>query len=123
GEEEALEELALEMENVRAAWEWSEAATDDAFRARLALATGDLLRRRGLWQERLTWLREGLAAAQRCGTLSPGEMAQLQYQLGYAHLQRGEFDAAGRLLEASLETCRDAGDLAGEANCLNRMGN
>jgi predicted ATPase/Tfp pilus assembly protein PilF len=123
GEAEALQLLALEMDNLRAAWQWATGQEHDELAARLALAMAVSLRQQGWWQERFAWLQEGLAAGERCGSLAPGQVARLRYELGFAFLERGEFGAAGPLLEASLETHRELGDPGGEADCLNRLGN
>jgi predicted ATPase/class 3 adenylate cyclase/Tfp pilus assembly protein PilF len=122
-EERALLFASLEMGNLRAAWQWAAAGGRDELMARLALASGELLRRQGWWQERLLWLRDGLAAAERTGELDPNDLARLRYQLGYAYMDHGQFGPARQLLEASLDTCRETGDPAGEADCLNRLGN
>ncbi len=122
-EAEALELFALDADNLRAAWAWSSEQSDNDLLAQLALSAGELLRRRSLWHERFTWLREGLAAAERCGTLAAEELAQLRYGLGYAHLERGEFGPAEALLDSSLAARRELGDTSGEADCLNRLGN
>ncbi len=122
GEADAVQMLDLDLASVRAAWAWVGQANRDELAARLALAGGELLRRRGLWLEWLTWLKQGLAAAEACPALSPAERARLGWALGSAHLDRGELEHALPLLASARDAFAGLGDPAGEADCLNRLG-
>jgi predicted ATPase/class 3 adenylate cyclase len=58
-----LQELVEELDNLRAALEWSREQPEGEFCARLALTTFEPLYRHGFWQEARACLQIGLAAA------------------------------------------------------------
>ncbi len=129
GPEEAsvLERAARTLSNLEAAWLWAQSKQDFTLVVSIATAACPLLRRLGRWNTRQEWLAAALQMAE--GSPDPGTLAQLRYELGYALMERGDFDAARPLLEASLEDWRSAAateqrdSMSSEADCLNRLGN
>lgn len=118
----ALDRVALELPNLRAAYGWAVNSGQDALLARLALGGSEVLRARGWWRERLIWLEQGQKAAGRTEGLSVQEGAALQAALGYAHLDNGDYTQAEALLRAALAQYVEAGDPVGEADCIGRLG-
>lgn len=127
GEAAALAEMVLELDNLRAALEWSRQSPDRReLCVRLALALRPVLHCRGFWSELQACLEAGLAAAEalpeagspiharRCALLR-------RHRSSLAH-DRGDLGAARADAETALAIYRTHEDTRGIADTLNLLG-
>lgn len=122
GDREALERLDEDMENLRAALEWSRDAADDSGHAlRMAAALGGYWLRRGAWQEGREQLSRALARS------SPLERTLVRARVlshcaGLASCQ-GEYEHARSQFAEALDICRELGDSRQIAALCGYLGN
>ncbi|MGW5718360.1 tetratricopeptide repeat protein [Amycolatopsis sp. NPDC003865] len=117
---EALDWLAGELPGVLALLEEAVADRHDEVAWQLCEALWELLLRRKRYPE---WLRShelGITAAHRCGNRIAE--SRLRYQLGRAHLDLGQPEAAERESRWAAELAREAGDRRGESAALEQLG-
>ena len=118
--------IELEMDNLRAALDWSlgepDGAGDDdrgATGIRLCTALGWFWYRTGYDAESRRWLERASRAA--AGQQGP-QLAQLLHSFALLLLQQGDFVNARDVLAKSLLLWRRAGDPTGETRALNSLG-
>jgi len=115
-------ELEAEIENIRAALEWSSSRGQHQEFAELIASCGEFLWRRGYWAE----LAEGLGAALRWVRASARTDRQLEMTLLrlQAQLQadRGELESAGAACQAGLALARESAAGEIEGALLNILG-
>lgn len=122
----ALGEMALELDNLRAALGWSKQNADRAeLCARLALALHPVLYRRGFWSELTACLEAGLAALDSLpagDAASAPRRALLRRHRGSLAHDRGDLQTARTEAEAALALYREQNDAVGAADTLNLLG-
>jgi tetratricopeptide (TPR) repeat protein len=125
-EASALTEMALEIDNLRAALNWSRQSEGRAeWCGRLALALHPVLYRRGFWSELRSCLEAGLAAADSLGegdAPAARRRALLHRHLGSLAHDRGDLDGARAEAEVALALYRAHEDPVGIADTLNLLG-
>lgn len=118
----ALREMEAGADNVRAAMDWAQQQQEHLLCARLALALGTWLQRRGLQQEAITRFTTGLEAVNRL----PGERrsmaAELLRERGGVHLDMHEWEAARGAANESLAVFESIGDARGVSQARNLLG-
>lgn len=128
-EAHALEEALSELDNMRGALAWLGTGGKEQARARLSLALGQLLHRRGFWTQARECFEGGLGGhrhmnGRRHEQGVPEQMLQARLALHLASVLHdlGEAAASRERAEASLALCRKRNDAAGEADALNLLG-
>ena len=118
--------IELEMDNLRAALDWSLGESDGAGKddrgatgIRLCTALGGFWYRTGYDAESRRWLERASRAA--AGQQGP-QLAQLLHSFALLLLQQGDLVNARDVLAKSLLLWRRAGDPTGEARALNSLG-
>lgn len=111
-----LDLMQREMDNIRAALGWS---VESESRLRLAAALWRYWYQRGPVSEGRAWLEGSLA---RCQRATPETRAKALTGAGNLAGQQGDYLAAHRFLEESLEIRRRLGDSLGEASALVNLG-
>ncbi len=117
---ELLDRLEAELDNFRAALEWSSASPRHAESGlRLALGMGKFMLYRAYWKE----IGERLSRAMETSEgVRPGLRARGLFELSYHATHRPDFVTAHRMLEESLEIRQALGDRIGIAQTLNALG-
>lgn len=115
----ALEEMAYEIDNFRAALGWA-VIHDNYLCARLAVALNNFFERRGLWDDALFWAERGLESARKVGDQKL--IAELLLNLAGVHQNRGELEKAKAEAEESLQLWECLNDIKGKAKALNLLG-
>jgi len=121
---EALKQIEGDLDNLRAAMDWSE-ENDPALCARLAATIAEFLSRRGLWQEAQERAQRGLRVTASRGEPPALLLSQLHRTLGSVLSDRGADKAAREHAEKSLEIARSVGGddaRRAEADALNLLG-
>jgi tetratricopeptide (TPR) repeat protein len=119
GEADALRRLDINSPNLRAAAAWAENA-DPALHARLSLALGRLLQRRGFQSEAVAPIEAGIAAANTAADATL--LARLLTERAGLHLDLAQpADARARAADA-LTLFQQHGNAAGEADAENLLG-
>ncbi len=106
--------VAAEMENLRAACAWAQAAGEGETLARLATKARNWLQIWSLWEEWQAWLD----AALRLGIRDKGLRANVLQAIGDVQQFRDDRDAALQSYQRALALFREIGDRLGEANVL-----
>ncbi len=115
----ALEQLDLELPNLRTALEVARATADADWGLRIGGAVWRYWYLRGLYQEGRTWLDWAVVT----GDAAPApQRARALWGGGMLALVQCDYPGATRRLEASLLLYRDAGDRAGVARLLQTLG-
>jgi predicted ATPase len=126
-EARALAEMALELDNLRAALDWSRKSPDRReLCARLALALQPVLHRHGFWSELESCLEAGLAAADDPPEGSDAAHVRRRallrrYRSSLAH-DRGDLARARTDAETALALYQTHDDTTGVADTLNLLG-
>jgi tetratricopeptide (TPR) repeat protein len=121
-EPRALLRFEANLENVRAAVDWVQAAAHHELHARLALALGRFMQRRGVHREAVRWVQAGLSAMEQLGpepTRLRGELLRERAGLYLDEFEWGEaqqWAMEARLVFEALE------DLQGTADAHNLLG-
>lgn len=106
---EALEEVAAEMDNVRAAWSWATARADAASLATMADAWAGFYDIRGLYTEAVYAFGEAARSLAQVG--GDGKvLARLRMYEGCFRCRLAEYDAARDLLEEAVAAAEAYGD-------------
>jgi predicted ATPase/class 3 adenylate cyclase len=142
-EARALDELAVELDNLRAGMDWAKESHQGALCARLALALHEFLYRWGAWQEAWSRLCDGWRAiAEPSGdlqrlraaighnlarlALDRGDLQRLRAAIGHnlarLALDRGDLAEAREQVEATLALQRELNDTQGIPDALNLFG-
>jgi len=124
GEADALRRLDINSPNLRAAAAWAENA-DPTLNARLNLALGRLLQRRGFQSEAVAPIEAGIAAARRLSTSDAAAatlLARLLAERAGLHLDLRQPAEARALAADALTHFRQHGEAAGEADAENLLG-
>jgi predicted ATPase/class 3 adenylate cyclase len=121
-EARALEELAEELDNLRAAMEWAGASQQPELLSRLALALHEPLYRLGFWEEARWRLQIGRDAAETIGSDARPLLAAMHHRLASLGQDRGDLAAAREQAEASLALWRELQGPTGTAEALNLLG-
>ena len=131
----ALSEMAIELDNFRAAFGFAEEKTEWLLFGQLAVALAQFFYIRGLWSEGLAWLKRAemelqqLLQSQKSKTaletdesLLPLTIADIQVALARFYNTRQECQIARQLCENALQTFRTVGHQPGVVKALNRLG-
>lgn len=124
GQAAAISEVAAEIDNLRAAWEWSVAEVEVEFVGRLLDGLASYYELRGWFQEG----RDLLAGAvQRLESCAPGEPALLLLGRVQQHLARffdflGHFEPARDYAQKSLDLFQELGSAPHQAGALGVLG-
>lgn len=124
GEADALRRLDTSSPNLRAAIVWAENA-DPTLNARLNLALGRLLQRRGFQSEAVAPIEAGIAAARRLSTseaVAATLLARLLAERAGLHLDLRQPAYARAHATDALALFRQHGEVAGEADAENLIG-
>ncbi len=125
GEAAALHDLADELDNLRAALEWSSAQNHHQLAAEIALELGQFLERRGFLKISLHYIETGLVLAAQ---LSPDDAtskkirAELLRERASSYLDRQEWDEAKRSASEALVLFEECADETGVARAQNLLG-
>jgi tetratricopeptide (TPR) repeat protein len=114
-----LERLEAEHDNLRAALSWCRAAGEHGLGLRLAAAVGRFWDFRGYLSEGRRWLEEALAAGPREPPAIRAKAMKVLFDIVEA---QGEYSAAETGFRETLALYRRAGDKAGVARCLRKLG-
>lgn len=120
-EAEALPEMEAEFGNARAALNWSSEG-DAEICSRLALALQQALYYRGRWDEAVTVIETGLAAAKSLGEEAAETCALLEFKLASMLHDYGRLPEALARAGSALQTLQTIGDPIGRASVLNLIG-
>jgi hypothetical protein len=123
GEAEWLPRLNLELNNLRAAFDWSLRGKDPPVALRLAGLTRHLWEIRGAFDEGITWIDRAIGAAGEGAPVSDRARAQraridLLQNKGVVYDSQGQKEPVRRQAERALELSREAGEPAGIADAL-----
>lgn len=121
-EAQALDELGLDFDNIRAAFTAARAIGDFESHARLAVAGYHSLHRRGFWSEAGRWLESGFQSLET----HPDEARALRAEVAFCQAvlaqNLGEFTEARAKAESSMFARRELDDLTGVAEAINLLG-
>jgi predicted ATPase/class 3 adenylate cyclase len=117
---EILDRFEAELDNFRAAMEWSGASPEhNESDLRLILGMANFMESRGYWRE----LEERLSRAMEASAgVSPSVRAKGLYRLGCHVMHFPDFVTALQMLEESLEIRQGLGDRLGTAQSLSALG-
>lgn len=118
----ALGQLEADLENVRAAMDWSESAREWPLCARLALALARFLQRRGYQHEALQRVRTGLRAAEALGEEAALTAAELHREYASLHLDQFRWAEAREQARRALDLFVGRADAQGAAHARNLLG-
>jgi len=116
-----LKRFSLELENLRAAFEWAMSRREASLAVRLCRALPAVWFTRGLLEDGKRWLERVLALGDDLTELDRAHALNLLGRL--AQIQGDNSPAVIAKFEESLERFRSAGDRAGEARALMNIGN
>jgi len=116
-----LARFSLELENLRAAFEWAMSRREASLAVRLCRALPAVWFTRGLLEDGKRWLERVLALGDDLTELDRAHALNLFGRL--AQIQGDNSPAVIAKFEESLERFRSAGDRAGEARALMNIGN
>jgi predicted ATPase len=116
-----LQRLEQEHEELRAAQDWCQEASDAELSLRLVAALQEFWSMRGYWHEGRHRVESALDAAGSAG--SPGARAAALSTGSWLALQQGDLDAAHRMESAALPLWRERGVVRGMAKSLNALAN
>lgn len=133
---DTLSEMAIELDNFRAVFEFAQANNQWLLFGQLAVALSEFFYIRGLWNEGLGWLKQAETELnQRLGehkelgdAAETDEMsfhltvADLRVALAKFYNERQECETARQLCEDALQVFRTAGQQLGVIKALNRLG-
>lgn len=133
---DTLSEMAIELDNFRAVFEFAQANNEWLLFGQLAAALSEFFYIRGLWNEGLGWLKQAETELnQRLGehkelgdAAETDEMsfhltvADLRVALAKFYNERQECETARQLCEDALQVFRTAGQQLGVIKALNRLG-
>ena len=122
GEPAAFDEIAADLDNVRAAMDWACAAGEGLLCARFAGRLFRFLGRRGWWDERLARTERGLAAAQQLSPPDEALVATLEYNLADALQDAGRTREASEAAQQACRRARACGEAVTVARCTNLEG-
>jgi predicted ATPase len=122
GEAAGLERFEAELENVRAAMDWAQRAGRDELCARLALALGTYLQRRGFQGEAVQRIDAGLSAVRRLGAEQRLLGSALLRERAGLHLDLFEWAEARRTAGEARLLFEQSGDAHGIAEADNLLG-
>jgi predicted ATPase/DNA-binding CsgD family transcriptional regulator len=120
GQQEPLRRLDQDHDNLRAALRFSLDTGDGETALRLAGALWRFWWMRGYLDEGAGWLESALQYAEQA---TPPTRAKALHGAGKLARERGEFEQAVELTQASLRLFRELGDRAGTALALNTLAN
>ena len=118
----ALEQAEANLDNLRAALSWAQGADVPELNARLALALGAFLRRRGRQREAVACIQSGLEAARELASQQPRLLAELWREQAGLDQDQLEWEAARRGATAALELFEQLQDGRGQADAHNLLG-
>jgi tetratricopeptide (TPR) repeat protein len=107
--------LHSELDNIRAALEWSLGGEEAEMGLRLAAALWYFWRVRAYWSEGREWLERALAMSS--GASTPAR-AKALYGSGVIASDQGDYERAVALAQESLALCRELGDKVGITHSL-----
>ena len=118
-QDEALRQLDLELDNVRAAlaWLWDHGHAEEHLGMAAVVSWYQVVR--GPCGEARQWLERGLSAGD---ALSDAVRGGALLALGDVAIEQGDLDRARAALEAAQALCRAQGDQAGMGKALTRLG-
>jgi predicted ATPase/DNA-binding CsgD family transcriptional regulator len=120
GQQQHLRRLDQDYDNLRAALRFTLDAGDGETALRLAGALWRFWWMRGYLDEGAAWLE---AARHHAEQATPPTRARALHAAGKLAWERGEYEQAAELTEASLRLFRELGDRAGTALALNTLAN
>jgi predicted ATPase/class 3 adenylate cyclase len=118
----ALDEMALEFDNLRAALLWAGQAERRELTARLGLAFYPLIHRRGFWAEAKRCLEMSLNAAQGLGAQGRSLEGSLRHCLASILHDMGDYEHAAKEGGTALRIRTDTGESRTAAETLNLLG-
>ena len=122
GEASALEQAEANVDNLRAALAWARGAEVPELSARLALALGAFLRRRGRQREAVAVVQGGLEAARGLASAQPRLLAELWREHAGLDQDQLAWDSARTGAARALKGFVLLGDLQGQADAHNLLG-
>ncbi len=117
---QALDEMALELDNCRAAINFAGAQGRGKLLGELSVAFSQFFDIRGLWFEGIQRLRQAEGVLRQLG--EKALLAKVQRGLGVFYQSQGNYETARNLYIESLKIARELGDKWGIANALNNLG-
>ena len=123
-EAEALDQLEDALDNLRVATDWAGTvgAPVSDIHARLALSLGVLMQKRGFQSEAVGPVEAGLASARPAAAAAPRVLLRLLCERAGLHLDLKEPEKARVRAQEALAMAREIGDLVGEADAENLLG-
>jgi predicted ATPase/class 3 adenylate cyclase len=118
----ALQQMETNDGNLRAAMEWARETTQPALQAKLALAVGLPLQRRGFHREAVGPIQAGLDALTALQAAQPALYARLLRERAGLHLDHLEWAEARQRAQEALVLFQQSGDLPGQAHAENLLG-
>ncbi len=118
----AFDEIAGDLDNIRAAMGWAEEVGEHWVCAQFARKLFEFLWRRGLWDERLARTEQGLAAARQLFPPDQQLTAELEHNLAAALEDAGRAEEARQTATRACERARACGDHDAVARCTNLLG-
>ncbi len=107
-----------EVDNFRAAMDWSLTALKPALPVRILRAIWGGLLASGFAEETLNWIGRILIQKER---LDPEALARMLRLAGVCNYRLHRFDTAQEYYEQALHLCQEIGDTAGEASNINNL--
>jgi len=117
---QALSEMAVELDNFRAAMDFAQAPGREKLLGELGVAISRFWEIRGLWSEGIQRLREVEGTLRSLS--DKALLAKVQYGLGIFYRYQGDYETARYLLTKSLQVKRELGDKDGVVTSLNNLG-
>ncbi len=114
-----LNQIAAELDNMRAALRYAAAWSETETALRLTAALRWFWYVRGHWSEGREWLEGALAGG---GSTSPRARAKALFAAGFLARAAGDYQRAYAMLEESLSLHRGLEDKSGTASCLAHLG-
>lgn len=115
-----INRVELDLDNIRAALNWTLQTGRSALGMRLVLALWQFWLQRGYWSEGRRWLEAALAAG---GPDLPEDLAATAlYQIGGLACRQRDYTRAIETSEEGLRRCRQIGDTRGVAWATNTLG-
>jgi predicted ATPase/DNA-binding SARP family transcriptional activator len=118
----ALQQLEIEIDNLRAAFEWAQEEADSELCARLSLALGSTLHRQGYSAEACGPLESALERCTDVAQAQPALYAELLRERAGLYFDMGECGPAREKAEAARALCNDSASPLERALAENLLG-